>query len=149
MNKLLLLLFMGAFLGACQSENKDSETAELEVNTEAYEAFLKKIEDDKTCAYEIKRLISAPSGEFMVTSGYRLCKDEMLSAEIIAFKKGEALGDKESNIYVTEDLRPVEVEWEGEKLVIYTYPDAEPLLRAPKIYDTEIIYKVASDEALQ
>lgn len=121
---------------ACNSEEKKDQ-----VQSDKHEQLKSEFKDDLTCAYEINRIFTAPTGELMITSGYRICQDEILTNEVIAFEKSEALGDKESNVYVSEDLRPTEVKWEDGQLIISHYFDSIPLLKAKEIYNTKIIYR--------
>ncbi|MEX0813363.1 MAG: hypothetical protein WD048_14180 [Chitinophagales bacterium] len=124
---------------ACNSiENK-------EVQTEKYEELKQKIEADPSCAFEMKRIFSSPDKAYNITSGYRICKEEILTNEVIVFNKDEALGNKESNVYVSEDLRPIEVKWEGDSLLIYHYYKPAPLKKASSVYDVKVVYKQAEE----
>ena len=145
MRYFILLFSLLVYLSACQSNGESKEASEVsaEANEDAYNSILSEMKGDTSCAYEIKRILNSPGGEFMVTSGYRMCQNEILTSEVIAFDKSEGLGDKESNVFVTEDLRPIEVKWEDDQLVIQIYPDAEILKMEKEVYGTSVIYKKA------
>lgn len=143
MNKLIYLLPILLLLNACSGENDESSATSSKTQNDKFEKLKESVEGDLTCAYEMKRIISAPSGDFMLTSGYRACKDEIISNEVIAFEKSEGLGDKLSNVYVSEDLRPIDVKFESGKLIITHYFDSIPLLKENSIYETEIVYQTS------
>ena len=142
MNRLIYLLPILLLLNACSGESDGGSATSNKTQNDKFERLKESVEGDLTCAYEMKKIVSAPSG-FMLTSGYRACQEEIISNEVIAFEKSEGLGDKLSNVYVSEDLRPINVKFEGGKLIISHYFDSIPLLKETNIYGTEIVYQTS------
>lgn len=144
MKSLLYIPLIFILITGCNNSEKN------ESEVEKSETVEKPKQKETECGYEIKRLFTAPPvASLNITSGYRLCDGEIISNEVIVFMPDEALGDKESNVYVSEDLRPIEIKWKDSTLIISHYFDPEPSLQADTVYGFKVIYNDLGNTEIQ